>query len=365
MGIDKPDVRYVYHLNLPKGLESYAQEIGRAGRDGLPSTCELLACPDDVPTLENFAFGDTPTEDALAAVVGELLAHDVGEELSLSEYELGARHDVRPLVLKTILTYLELEGLLRQGTPFYAGYALRPTESFEAVYAAFDRERADFLRRLVATGRTARVWTTLDPEGAAAELGEPRSRIVAALGHLEERGQVELKPADARQRYTVLARPESLEALTARLVERFARREQAETARIARVLELVETDGCQTNALVGYFGEQRAEPCGHCSFCLDRAPTRLPAPRPVPALDTLLDRGAVEALREAQPEALAAPRQLARFLCGLSSPAATRARLGRHELYGVAAERRVADVLAWCEAVEEPSRFRRISGTDT
>jgi len=55
MGIDKATVRYVYHYNLPKSLESYSQEIGRAGRDGVKSTVELLACPDDVPTLENFA----------------------------------------------------------------------------------------------------------------------------------------------------------------------------------------------------------------------------------------------------------------------------------------------------------------------
>ena len=66
MGIDKADVRYVYHLNLPKSLESYSQEIGRAGRDGAPSICELFACADDVPTLENFAYGDTPTREALA-----------------------------------------------------------------------------------------------------------------------------------------------------------------------------------------------------------------------------------------------------------------------------------------------------------
>ena len=51
----------------------------------------------------------------------------------MSEYELSVRFDVRPLVLKTILTYLELDGLLRQGTPFYAGYSFRPaSESFES-----------------------------------------------------------------------------------------------------------------------------------------------------------------------------------------------------------------------------------------
>ena len=126
MGIDKADVRYVYHYNLPKGLESYAQEIGRAGRDGEPSVCELLACPDDVPVLENFAYGDTPSREALAALLDELLAGAPGDELVVAEYDVSTRFDVRPLVLKTLLTYLELEGLLRQGTPFYAGYRAAP-----------------------------------------------------------------------------------------------------------------------------------------------------------------------------------------------------------------------------------------------
>src|SRR5216683_2988944 len=54
MGIDKADVRYVYHFNLPKSLESYSQEIGRAGRDGAPSIVELFACGADLPILENF-----------------------------------------------------------------------------------------------------------------------------------------------------------------------------------------------------------------------------------------------------------------------------------------------------------------------
>jgi ATP-dependent DNA helicase RecQ len=352
MGIDKPDVRYVYHLNLPKGLESYSQEIGRAGRDGAPSTCELLACPDDIPTLENFAFGDTPTAAALEGLLAEVFGHEVGEQFSVSEYELTARHDVRPLVLKTILTYLELEGLLRQGTPFYAGYSLRPTGgSLDAVFAQFDASRADFLRRVVGAGKTARIWTTLNPDDVARELGEERSRVVAALGHLEERGLVELKAADARQRYTLLARPDSLDELLARLGERFERREQAETERIARVVELVESDGCQVNALVGYFGEQRAGPCGHCSYCLTGEPQRLPPGATPPPLEQLVDRDALGRLQAAQPAALGTPRQAARFLCGITSPASTRAKLSREPLFGVAADRRFAEVLGWCDGL--------------
>jgi ATP-dependent DNA helicase RecQ len=347
MGIDKADVRYVYHLNLPKGLESYAQEIGRAGRDGLPSTCELLAAAEDVPTLENFAHGDTPTPAAVEGVLGEVFAAAEGGTLALAEYEMSARFDVRPLVLRTLLTYLELDGLLRQGTPFYAGYSVRPMSEWDDVYAAFDPGRADFLRRLVASGRAGRTWVSLDPEASAAALGEPRSRIVAALGHLEERGLVELKAAEVRQRWTVLARPASLAAARDALVERFERRERAEVERIRRVVELVELDGCQVAALVGYFGEVLPGPCGHCTHCLTGEAQRLPPADVAPAEVPAEARG----LRAEHPEALGAPRQLARFLCGLTSPATTRAKLTRHPLFGAQAGRRFAEVLAAAESL--------------
>jgi ATP-dependent DNA helicase RecQ len=347
MGIDKADVRYVYHYNLPKGLESYAQEIGRAGRDGEPSVCELLACPDDVPVLENFAYGDTPSREALAALLDDLLAGAAGDELIVAEYDVSTRFDVRPLVLKTLLTYLELEGLLRQGTPFYAGYRLRPLGDlgFEQLFERFDARRGAFLRRVVAAGKQGRVWVTLAPDEVAAALGEERSRVVSALGYLEDQGLVELQPAEPRQRYAVQAVTGDRAALVEGMAARFERRERSEIERIQRVLTLVTAEECQVRALVAYFGEERTEPCGHCSYCLAGA-VGLPLASALPAVGSVVEPDVLTALRAEHPGELGQSRQLARFLCGLSSPATTRARLSRHELYGALAAHRFADVLS-------------------
>ena len=92
MGIDKSNIRYVYHGNLPYSLENYAQEIGRAGHDGEPSTREMLACPADRVTLENFTYGDTPTAESVESLLAEVLS--LGDVFDVSTYDLlrPARH---------------------------------------------------------------------------------------------------------------------------------------------------------------------------------------------------------------------------------------------------------------------------------
>jgi len=344
MGIDKADVRAVYHYNLSKSLESYSQEIGRAGRDGAPARVELFACTEDLPVLENFAYGDTPAEGAVRDLVRELLAGD--PEFDVSLHELSARHDIRPLVLRTLLTYLELLGVLRQGTPFYAGYEMRPLVEVPEIAAQFPGEPGQFVLEIFARAKRGRVWYAVNPDEVAAALAQERRRVVRALEVLEERGLIELRPADARQRYTRLRDADAL-SLTAELVERCRRRERSEIERLQRVLDLVTHDGCQTNALVAYFGEERDQPCGHCTHCrTGRRPSLPESPAPAPLPDGL-DVAAFQALREAHPEALAEPRQAARFLAGLTSPALTRARLGRHPLFGALEGRRFAEILAW------------------
>jgi ATP-dependent DNA helicase RecQ len=348
MGIDKADVRYVYHYNLPKSLESYSQEIGRAGRDGLPSTVELLACIDDVPTLENFAYGDTPTETALRGLMDDLLSR--GPEFDIALVSLSNQHDIRQLVLRTALTYLELMGVLRQGTPFYAGYEFRLLEkSPNAVVEAFPGEPGQLLASIFRTAKKGTKWYSLNPDEAAETLGQERRRIVRALDVLQERGIAEVRASDARQRYYRLRPKEDASALAAALQERFDGREEAEMRRIQQVLNLVVREGCQTNALVGYFGETRETPCGHCGWCSTGRRQRFAPPRePLPIPDELAAE--IADLRAAYPNALGHDRQAARFLCGLSSPALTAAKLSRHIRFGVLEEHPFREVLAWLPA---------------
>jgi ATP-dependent DNA helicase RecQ len=347
MGIDKSDVRYVYHYNLPKSLESYSQEMGRAGRDGLKSTVEMLACADDVPALENFVYGDTPTVSSLSSLIKELLS--LGKDFDVSQFDLSFRHDIRMLVLRTALTYLELLGVLKQGTPFYNGYEFRPRVDDDEIGNSLDADQNTLLSRIVKASRKGKIWFSLKPDEAAPKVGCDREKITTLLDILEERNIFEVRSADVRQRYTVLDPTADVAAVTAELAGRFQHREIAEIGRLQNVLDLVVHDGCLTNSLVGYFGQVRTDPCGHCSYCITGKRAVMPAS---PRCSTdLLPESAVETwreLRETYASQLGDPRKAARFLCGLSSPAMTRNKLTKSELYGSLAEKRFADVLSWC-----------------
>jgi ATP-dependent DNA helicase RecQ len=330
MGIDKANIRYVYHYNLPKSLENFAQEIGRAGRDGKPATCETFACADDLSTLENFVYGDTPTIDAVAALVREVFS--LGEEFDVSVYDLSREHDLRPLVARTLLTYLELLGHIEGGTPFYASYRFQPLMPSKEILSRFDGERRQFLAGVFQHARKAKTWFDLDADRAAEALRVPRDRVIAALDYLGEKGMLELKALGVRHRYRLLAKPDDPKALAARLHQRTLRREANEVQRLKQVVDLVERDGCQVAAMCRHFGEERGD-CGHCSWCLNgRTPTPL-LKRAALDADEVVWREA-QALRREHRETLGDPRAMARFLCGVSSPSLTAAKLTKHRLFG-------------------------------
>ncbi|MEN8178242.1 MAG: RecQ family ATP-dependent DNA helicase [Pseudomonadota bacterium] len=349
MGVDKADIRAVYHYNLPKSLENYSQEIGRAGRDGAPSVCQMLACPDDLNVLENFVYGDTPDKTALSSLINELFAQEQSFDVSL--YTLSARHDIRPLVLRTLLTYLELAGYLESGTPFYADYKFKPLQSSAEILSRFQGERRDFLAALFRRAVKGRIWFSIDPAEAATSLQTTRNRIVLALEWLGEQQLLEVKVAGIRHRFQLLRQPDAIEALTEELHQRMVKREEAEIHRLQQVLDLVTLDGCQSNALAHHFGEQRDAPCGHCSWC-QRGKSELPPRQAQTISDAFWQE--ISVVRQEQSEILAQPRLLSRFLCGITSPRLSRSKLTRHPLFGSLENVSFRKVLSQAQKSMEP-----------
>jgi ATP-dependent DNA helicase RecQ len=349
MGIDKRDIRAVYHYNLPKSLESYAQEIGRAGRDGLPSLCRLLASRDDVAPLANFAYGDTPTRSAVAGIVRAILGGEA--EVEVSYNALSREFDTRELVVKTLVTYLELDGYVRQSTPVFAEYRVRLLVPRGELLASFDARRQAFLDALLSSGKEGRTWLTVDLEAAGAATGEPRAKLVRALDYLAEKSLAEIQASGVRHRLAVLRRPDDAEAFVDELVARFEEIERNDVERLEAVVGFVEGEGCHTARLVGYFGEPFDGGCGHCTFCRTGEPVHLPEPRSRPEYP---EAARLARLVAEHAAVFAEPRALARFLCGLTSPALTAARLTRHELFGSMETADFREVLAWAQTQDHP-----------
>lgn len=347
MGVDKSDIRRVVHYNLPKSLENYVQESGRAGRDGAPAVCDILACADDLTVLENFIYGDTPSPTALKSLVEHVLLR--GEAFSVSRYDLSLSRDIRQTVVETALTYLEMEGLLVPEGPFYGGSEVRLLRPFETVLAGLPHDRKELLRRLFETGKAGRLWHRFDHGESATALGVTEEMISRILSDLAVHGEAVRRPYGLRHAYHLGAGTDrSVSAVAARLADRFASREVAEIARLHQVVDLCETPQCLPQQLIAHFGESIA-PCGNCAVCLGEH-----AGGPLPATKrgelTLEDAALIREAKAEHHPALRQPRQLARFLCGLSSPATTRARLNRDDRFGALAEVPFLEVLDQCES---------------
>ena len=141
MGIDRPDIRFVAHWDVPGSIEAYYQEVGRAGRDGAPAWCELLFNYADVRTQRFFIEGANPTESEVRAVLSAARAACAKGPVALSEDAWAEAAGMKnPMGARTALGILERAGYLRRSPSAGGARGAWQTELLPIVDAGYDAE---------------------------------------------------------------------------------------------------------------------------------------------------------------------------------------------------------------------------------
>ncbi|MFK8771965.1 RecQ family ATP-dependent DNA helicase, partial [Aeromonas caviae] len=347
MGIDKADIRRVIHYDLPKSIENYSQEIGRAGRDGLPSRCTVLASRAQLPVLENFVYGDTPDRDAIAHLLD--IVRQSGAEWEFSLLRLSNETNIRQLPLKTLLVYLEMAGVIAPAYSYFAEYRFRFVLEKQAILARFNSERRQFLEQVFACAPQARTWCTMDFEALWQGYQGERQRAATALDYLQQQGWIELESKQMTEVYRVLSQQIDTATLAEELHGLFEKKEQSELARLQALLAFFTSTTCLSHELARYFADDAApERCGHCSVC--RGEIAVLPPLASPGLPN--EHG----LRAWCDPLIALchqrhPRILTRFLCGIATPLTTRLKARDLAGFGQLADHPFAEVLAVVSAL--------------
>ncbi len=266
MGIDKENIRRIIHYDMPKSIENYSQEIGRSGRDDKPAFCEVLANRDNISVLENFVYGDTPTADSIYELLEEIKKQD-GMQWHMALNALSRRLNIKSLPLKTLLIYLDKEGIIRPKYSYFNTYYFKYNESKDGIIDRFDGERRHFVKTIFDFCDTKQVWTYLDVNSVVEHLGCKRQRVIAAIEYFNEQKWIVLQSKQATEVYEILSKSYDSKSLSNILFDVFKDKETYEIGRIGSMLDLFESGTCINNRLAKYFGEQRKERCGHCSVC--------------------------------------------------------------------------------------------------
>lgn len=282
MGIDKPDVRFVVHLDLPESLEAYFQEAGRAGRDGKIAYSTVLFTAADVQKLEDDFVSGFPElaeikrsyqaicnyfQIAVGAGEGTLVELDM--DRICKSYNLNAR------IVYSSLRFLEKENymsLLEAGIePSKLMFLFNKEQLYE--FELKQPKYEPLIKTLLRSyGGLFDSFVAITERDLAYRVKNSVANVVSYLEFLHQQGILDYRPQTELPRLFF-----TMSRMDARYLElspqNYALLKERQRHRIDSVIAYTNNEHlCRQSQLLAYFDEQNFTDCGHCDVCIAKRP---------------------------------------------------------------------------------------------
>ena len=272
MGIDKSDIRFVVHYNMPGTIEAYYQEAGRAGRDGRDSDCRMFFSYHDRYVQEFFIENRYPSKEMVKKVWEFLLSRTEDPiELTLDQVREELKCKDSSEAIGTAETLLAKCGVLRRIDAASNQIMLRVEADTPDLVDLLPREATTRRKAMVAIQKVVRRRRYEDVFVRPARLmelsGLSRTQLTAALRELKQLRSFDYVPP-FRGKAVHIIRREPFKTLEIDFDE-LDRRKAAEFEKLEAMIGFARTGGCRQVVILNYFGESDAKKCGSCDRCDD------------------------------------------------------------------------------------------------
>lgn len=277
MGIDKADVRFVVHLDLPESLEAYYQEAGRAGRDEQRSFAVLLANTSDQLALKAKYIDNFPSIEEIRKTYHYLgsyfqLAYGAGEGVNFAFDLVDFCKKFKLGVIKTMgaIKFLEHDGYLALSENIFLPSRVLFLAGNEDVYR-FQIENSGYdplIKTILRSyGGMFDHYAQISEWDIAKRLGIAFNDVVRQINNLQEQGLLSYLPQSDEPQLQFLRARVDLDHLDTD-VKYIALRKKIQAEQISAVLSYAASPICRSIQLLAYFDEPNADKCGVCDICL-------------------------------------------------------------------------------------------------
>ena len=278
MGMDKPDVKLVVHLELPATIEAYFQEAGRAGRDGNQAYAFLIANKTDVKKQQDLLKLRYPSIKEIKEVYQQLanhfqLAENVlpEEAISFDIVAFSERYKTSNLKVYNMLKYLEKEEQIKLSEAIHSPSKLMMKVSNAQLYKfqIANKYYDNFLKLLLRSyANLFYNYVIINEQEIANRFNVTIDEVVRLLNKLVQLEIIKYSPKNNNSQITYLKTRKDTEKLY--LGERkWEERKKYEQEKLEKITNYISDKGtCRSKLLLHYFGEKESEQCGKCDYCV-------------------------------------------------------------------------------------------------